>query len=98
MKSYGVIPYAQSFDKVEMIGDILTHYPQQIEEGQAHDFRDINDIVLDPIEGVKTAGRLTLFRSHGKLSFGKLMDESGEIQLMFHRDVTTIRMMKGDEG
>ncbi|NCQ81498.1 hypothetical protein GW750_01580 [bacterium] len=29
---------------------------------------------------------MTLFRSHGKLSFGRLMDEHGDIQLMFHRD------------
>lgn len=48
--------------------------------------RDINDIIVNPQREVSTAGRLTLFRSHGKLSFGKLLDESGEIQIMIHRD------------
>lgn len=90
--SYAVIPYAQSFDKVDMIGDMLTHYPQHLTDDQHHDFRDINDIIAEPVEGIKTAGRLTLFRSHGKLSFGKLMDQSGEIQLMFHRDVTILKL------
>lgn len=45
MKSYGVIPYANRFDKVDMIGDLLSRFPQNIDEGQGHDFRDINDIV-----------------------------------------------------
>lgn len=38
-----------------------------------------------------------LFRSHGKLSFGKLMDETGEIQIMFHRDHCFINKMESDK-
>ncbi len=32
---------------------------------------------------VKTAGRILSFRSHGKVSFADLIDETGKIQLMF---------------
>lgn len=53
-------------------------------------FRDINDIIAGPRPSWQTAGRLTLFRAHGKLSFGRLMDESGEIQLMWHRDACAL--------
>jgi lysyl-tRNA synthetase class II len=35
---------------------------------------------------ISTAGRLMLYRSHGKLAFAKLMDSTAQIQLMFHRD------------
>jgi lysyl-tRNA synthetase class II len=27
-----------------------------------------------------------LYRSHGKLAFAKILDSTGQIQLMFHRD------------
>ncbi len=35
---------------------------------------------------VKTAGRLMSFRSHGKVTFGDLIDETGKIQLMIRKD------------
>jgi len=35
---------------------------------------------------VQTAGRLMLYRSHGKLAFAKLLDSTAQIQLMFHRE------------
>ena len=79
MKSMGVIPYAQSFDKKNLISDIIKDY-----ENKEH--RDINDIILNPQMQVKTAGRVMLYRTHGKLAFAKLLDSTEEIQLMFHRD------------
>lgn len=61
-----------------MINDLLSK--------EGGNFRDVEEIIPAPKSDYKTAGRLTLFRSHGKLSFGKLLDESGEIQIMFHKD------------
>ncbi len=97
IRSFGVVPYANKFDKVDGIGSLIDRFPQNIEEGHEHDFRDVNDVIAGPVEGVKTAGRLMLFRSHGKISFGRLQDESGQIQLMFHRDVTGIKGVSGDQ-
>jgi len=34
----------------------------------------------------KTAGRLMSYKSHGKLAFGKIMDQSGTIQICFMKD------------
>ena len=78
LRSMGINPYAQKFDKKQMISDLLAKAEEK--------FRDVEEIVKGPENTSKTAGRLTLFRSHGKLSFGKLLDESGEIQIMFHKD------------
>ena len=75
----GILPYAQSFDKKHLIGDIIKD-----QENAQH--RDINDIILSPVIQAETAGRIMLYRTHGKLAFAKLLDSTAEIQLMFHRD------------
>lgn len=82
LRSLGIVPYAPKFDKKSMISALL--------EKKDEKFRDVEEIIASAKDQYKTAGRVTLFRSHGKLSFGKLLDESGEIQLMFHRDVCQI--------
>ncbi|MFA6256636.1 MAG: lysine--tRNA ligase, partial [Candidatus Absconditabacterales bacterium] len=79
MKDMGVIPYAQYFDKKNLISDIIKDY-------ETKEHRDINDIIPNPELQVQTAGRVMLYRSHGKLAFAKLLDSTEEIQLMFHRD------------
>jgi lysyl-tRNA synthetase class 2 len=48
--------------------------------------REIETIIEHPEIQVATAGRLMLYRSHGKLAFAKILDSTGQIQLMFHRD------------
>jgi lysyl-tRNA synthetase class 2 len=42
-------------------------------------------------ESVSVAGRLVLFRSMGKNAFAHLQDETGRIQLMFNRDLTSLK-------
>ena len=79
MKDMGIIPYAQSFDKKNLISDIIRDY-------ETKQLRDINDIIPNPEIQVKTAGRVMLYRSHGKLAFAKLLDSTEQIQLMFHRE------------
>lgn len=87
MKNMGIIPYAQSFDKKNMIWAIIQEY-------EAKELRDVNDIIGSPIVQVQTAGRLKLHRSHGKLIFAKLLDSTDEIQLMFHKDHCKIEQFK----
>jgi len=79
MKQMNVKPYAQSFDKQNLISDIISeHWDKK--------HRDINDVIENPEIQITTAGRVMLYRSHGKLAFAKLMDSTTQIQLMFHRD------------
>lgn len=82
LKEMGIIPYANRFNKKHTIAELLTQLQT--------DFRDIDDIIPNAKTPYKTAGRLTLYRTHGKLSFAKLLDETGEIQLMFHKDACQI--------
>ncbi len=86
LRDMGIVPYAQGYDKQHSIADLIGANEKNLTEGHVSPFRDINDIIADPHTDRQTAGRLTLYRAHGKLSFWRLMDESGEIQLMFHRD------------
>lgn len=88
MKDMGIIPYAQSFDKKDLISDIIKDY-------ETKDHRDIEVIIPNPEIQVKTAGRLMLYRSHGKLAFAKLLDSTEQIQLMFHRDNCKIITQEG---
>lgn len=78
MKALGVIPYAASFDKQNPISSLSS-----FDTGK---FRDIETIISGPINNVKTAGRVILYRSFGKISFAKLQDATGEIQIMFSRE------------
>lgn len=88
MKTLGVIPYAQHFAKKDMVADIISTYEQK-------ELRDVNDIILAPQSQVKTAGRVMLYRSHGKLAFAKLLDSTEQIQLMFHRDFCFLEIANG---
>jgi lysyl-tRNA synthetase class 2 len=85
MKQMGIVPFAQSYDKTHAIADIIQAYTHQ-------ELREIETIIANPLIQVSTAGRITLYRSHGKLAFVRLLDHSDQIQLMFHRDTCAIRV------
>ena len=68
-----IVPYAPRFKKIQT----LQQCNESCESRNSLELlRDINDIIAQPQREISTAGRLTLFRSHGKISLGKLMDES----------------------
>ncbi len=77
LKNAGVICYANNFHGKQDISDIIAKQDQTkeatalMESGASGDF--------------KTAGRLVLHRSMGKLVFSKIMDHSGEIQICFQK-------------
>lgn len=80
LRARGVNPYVENFDKTHTIGDIISLYDAKT------DLRDSEVIVSSPVMQVSTAGRVTLFRTHGKLSFARIQDGTGEIQVLFHKD------------
>jgi lysyl-tRNA synthetase class II len=55
MKALGIIPYAASFDKKNIISSLSNF--------DASQFRAIETVIASPINNVKTAGRVTLYRS-----------------------------------
>ena len=87
LQAMGIHPYAQSFHKTHLIKDIIAIYNNQ-------QLREIEAIIEAPEVQVKTAGRVMLYRSHGKLAFAKILDSTEQIQLMFHRDQCKISKQK----
>ncbi|MBA3722135.1 MAG: lysine--tRNA ligase [Parachlamydiaceae bacterium] len=47
-------------------------------------------------KSVCVAGRLVLFRSMGKNAFAHIQDQTGRIQIMFNRDLTTVEGFKSE--
>lgn len=74
-----VIPYAQSFSKTHAITKI-------IEIGEQWWLKEAEELMESWAEQkFSTAGRLMSFRTHGKLAFGKIRDDAGDLQLCFVR-------------
>ncbi len=73
----GDVPYKYTYDRTGVIADALAafeHAESEAAEGE------------EPDVPVRVAGRMTAFRSGGKVSFADLRDESGKIQLFLKLD------------
>lgn len=80
LKSLWINPYAQSWDKNTNIGDLVDSW----------DLRLVEDIIAAPNNNISIAWRIVLKRVSGKLAFGQIMDETGQIQLMWEHQSTTL--------
>ncbi|ATU05507.1 lysine--tRNA ligase [Candidatus Gracilibacteria bacterium HOT-871] len=77
LKEAGVICYADKFEGKQDISDII----------KIKELNKSEDLMENGAKGqVKTAGRLVLSRGMGKLLFGKIIDNSGAIQILFKKD------------
>lgn len=79
LRTLGVKLYPDRFSGKQDIADIRT-------KAEGEKFREIDEITPDPESIVHTAGRIVLIRSFGKLIFGTLQDNSGQIQFALSRD------------
>lgn len=86
LKDLGINPYASKYVKTHTIQQVIA-----IASGKK-ELRDSEVIVPNPVLEVSTAGRVTLARTHGALTFVRLQDETGEIQVMLHRDNCVVRL------
>ena len=83
LKDAGVIPYAHSLQgKIDI---------SQIQEySWTEKVRDIDTLMAWKCENTfTTAGRIISSKSHGKLTFAKIRDNSGDIQICFMRDMVS---------
>ena len=90
MKSMWIIPYASKFDKKNNIKDLISR--------DSSNFRDVISIPDNPRLDAKTAGRITLYRSFGKIAFGKLQDSTWTIQIMFSQKNCSIISSEGKKS
>ncbi len=80
LRDSGVIPFADKFERTHMAQEALDF-------GEENELRKIEDIIDEPgKELLKLSGRLMAFRSHGKIAFAHLQDQSGRIQICFMQD------------
>jgi len=85
LKDADVIPYANRFENKQDISEIK--FISEADTKWGH-LRDIDNLMEGwCIWEFRTAGRLITYRSFGKLSFGKILDHSGEIQVSFVKDL-----------
>lgn len=78
LKDAGIIVYANNYHGKSDISAIATHTDQA---------RAIDDIQTNGATGAfKTAGRLMGYKSHGKIAFAKLMDNTATMQICFMKD------------
>lgn len=80
----GIPPYANKFDK--------THSTAQLKKIASNYNLPGAEMLMEhgAANSYSTAGRVMMFRTHGKLSFITLQDEFGEIQLAFVRGLCTL--------
>lgn len=83
IRQLGVDPYPHKFDPQISLETLKKQYDGQ-EIGHSEDAEKGSTL------SIKVAGRLVLFRSMGKNSFAQVQDETGRIQIMFNRDLTTL--------
>jgi lysyl-tRNA synthetase class 2 len=90
IQELGIEPYAQKFSK--------THSNLEAKSlGLDGPLRETAAVTSDPQNNIQVAGRLMTFRSHGKLSFGQLQDESGRIQICFIKGKTKIKGLNEEQ-
>ena len=81
LREAGVQPFAERFERTHSILEAR-------KAGENEKPRELELILGNPKPEIKIAGRLVLMRPHGKLTFAKLKDFSGEIQICFMKDFT----------
>lgn len=64
-----------------------THMAVPAKTMGGENLRDTDDIIANPKTDIRLAGRLVALRSHGKISFAQLQDNSGKIQICFMKNV-----------
>ncbi len=79
LKDAGIIPYANNYRGKQDIDDIIAKKEQVKDADTLMESGAIGDF--------KTAWRIVSYRSFGKLSFAKLLDHSGAIQVSFTKDM-----------
>jgi lysyl-tRNA synthetase class 2 len=76
IKALGFHPYPEHFER--------SHFSTKaLEEGEKKELRNAEEVMETTKNKLTVAGRLMAFRSFGKLTFGKIQDDQGRIQVCF---------------
>lgn len=90
LRTRGINPYVEKYPKTQTIEQVVAFADSK------KSLRDSETIVPSPTIEVTTAGRILLVRAHGALTFVRLQDQTGIIQVMLHKDNCTLRLETGE--
>ncbi len=87
LRTAGLNPYVNRYERNHTAEEALQAAQKAVP-------RALEEITADPHADIKLAGRLTLMRPHGKLTFAHLKDHTGKIQICFMQDFLGIDQYK----
>lgn len=80
LRDAGTQPYPERFERTHTLAEARFQSEKETP-------RDLDMIGTAPRSDVTVCGRLMLVRAHGKLTFARLKDHTGEIQICFMKNV-----------
>jgi len=90
LRDQGINPYSSQYDKTHNIQQIIRTIADK------KSLREVEQVIVDPQVEVSIAWRVMLTRKHGAITFLRVQDETGIIQVMLHKDNCTI-VSQGDK-
>ncbi len=94
----------EKLNKIKELG--LNAYPEnylnivsteEIKKRENEEFRTPEEIKTGFKNTVRAAGRIMTYRSHGKLAFAQLQDESGRIQISFIKNLVRVKDLDSEK-
>jgi len=79
LREQGINPFKDRYETSNKISDLKSQDDSKLPPA--------TDVIENTKIDYSVAGRIMTFRSHGKLSFAQLQDQSGRIQICFMKDV-----------
>jgi lysyl-tRNA synthetase, class II len=79
LREQGENPYKERFEVNSRIADLKSTDQSTLPQA--------TEAILNPVSKFAIAGRIITFRSHGKLSFAQLQDQSDIMQICFMKDI-----------
>ncbi len=73
-RTSGANPYPEKYERTHTAAGAIA-------KTEKNNVREMDKVVAAPANTIRLCGRLTAFRSHGKICFGDLTDFSGKIQI-----------------
>lgn len=83
IRELGIDPYPPKYVHTSRAAELML-------QAEGKEIGHSDDAASGQTERVFVSGRLVLFRAMGKNAFAQIQDETGRIQIMFNRDLTTV--------
>jgi lysyl-tRNA synthetase class 2 len=87
IRALGIDPYPPKYVHTSLTSQLTL-------DNEGKEIGHSDDAASGTTERVFISGRLVLFRAMGKNAFAQVQDETGRLQVMFNRDLTSVQSLK----